>query len=49
MALAILGALIIGAAFYLFLNNYLDRQEILVAAREISSGEKIEKDDLCFK
>jgi len=49
LALAILGALIIGAAFYLFLNNYLDRQEILVAAREISRGEKIEEDDLCFK
>jgi len=49
LALAILGALIIGAAFYLFLNNYLDRQEILIAAREISSGEKIEEDDLCFK
>ncbi len=49
LALAILGALIIGAAFYLFLNNYLDRQEILVATREISSGEKIEEDDLCFK
>ena len=49
LVLAVLGALIIGAAFYLFLNNYLDRQEILVAAKDINKGEKVEEDDLCFK
>jgi len=49
LVLTVLGALIIGVAFYLFLNNYLDRQEILVAAKDISEGEKIEEEDLCFK
>ncbi len=49
LVLAVLGALIIGAAFYLFLNNYLDRQEILVAAKDINKGEKVEEDDLYFK
>lgn len=49
IVLAILGSLIIGMACYLFLNNYLDRQEILVAAKDIEKGRKIGEDDLCFK
>ncbi|MBC7334481.1 MAG: SAF domain-containing protein, partial [Actinobacteria bacterium] len=47
--LAILGSLIIGMASYLFLNNYLDRKEILVAARYIEDGKKIDENDICVK
>ncbi len=49
LILGIIGAIIIGAASYLFLSNYLDKEEILVAARDIASGEKIEETDLYFK
>ncbi len=49
LILGIIGAIIIGAASYLFLSNYLDKEEILVAARDIMSGEKIVEDDLYFK
>lgn len=49
MILAIMGSIIIGVAFYLLLNNYLDRKEIIVASRDINIGEKISEDDLYFK
>ncbi|MGM0368518.1 MAG: SAF domain-containing protein [Actinomycetota bacterium] len=47
--LAILGALIIGLAFYLFLNNFLDSEKILVFSRDIEAGETITEEDLCYK
>lgn len=49
LILAIMGSIIIGVAFYLLLNNYLDRKEIIVASRDINIGEKISEDDLYFK
>ncbi|MBE3092384.1 MAG: SAF domain-containing protein [Actinobacteria bacterium] len=49
LILAIMGSIIIGVAFYLLLNNYLDRKEIIVASRDINIGEKIGEDDLYFK
>ncbi len=49
LVLGIIGAIIIGVASYLFLSNYLDNDEILVAARDIASGEKIVETDLYFK
>ena len=49
LILAIIGSIIIGVAFYLLLNNYLDRKEIIVASRDINIGEKIGEDDLYFK
>jgi len=49
LTLIIIGSIIIGLAFYLFLNNYLDKKEIVVASRDISVGEKINKEDLYFK
>lgn len=49
LILSLLGALIIGMAFYLFMNNYLDRKEILVLTRDIETGETVVEEDLCFK
>ncbi|HEY0088523.1 MAG TPA: SAF domain-containing protein, partial [Candidatus Lokiarchaeia archaeon] len=49
LILAITGSIIIGLAFYLLLNNYLDKREIIVASRDINAGEKIGEDDLYFK
>jgi len=47
--LAVIGALIIGAGTYLFLSNYLDRQEIIVAAKDLSAGNFISDTDICIK
>ena len=47
--LAVIGALIIGAGTYLFLSNYLDRQEIIVAAKDLSAGDFISDTDICIK
>jgi hypothetical protein len=49
LILAVIGALIIGIGSYLFLNKYLDRQEILVAAIDIKKGERIEDKDVILK
>jgi hypothetical protein len=49
LILAVIGALIIGIGSYLFLNKYLDRQEILVAAKDIKKGERIEDKDIILK
>jgi len=49
LILIIIGSIIIGLSFYLFLNNYLDKKEIIVACRNLSAGEKINEEDLCFK
>lgn len=49
LTLIIIGSIIIGLAFYLFLNNYLDKKEIVVASRDISVSEKINEEDLYFK
>jgi hypothetical protein len=49
LILAIVGSAIIGLAFYLLLNNYLDKKEIIVASRNINAGERVSEDDLSFK
>ena len=49
LVLAITGATIIGLAFYLLLNNYLDREKILVAATDIEAGTQITEDELTYK
>jgi len=49
LILAIIGSIIIGLAFYLLLNNYLDKKEIVVASRNINTGEKISEEDLDLK
>jgi hypothetical protein len=46
LALAAIGSIIIGVAFYLLLNNYLDKKEIVIVSRDIKAGEKICKEDL---
>lgn len=46
LVLAIIGAVIIGLAFYLLLNSYLDKKEIIVASRKIQAGEKLKEEDL---
>ena len=48
LILAVVGAVIIGLAFYLLLNNYLDREKILVAAQDIKAGTEITIDDLDY-
>ena len=48
LILAIMGALIIGLAFYLFFNNYLDRERIIVAAQDIKAGAKLTTEDLTY-
>lgn len=49
LLLAVIGALIIGIGSYLFLSKYLDRQEIIVASKDIKKGEKIEDSSLIFR
>ena len=49
LALAIIGAAIIGLAFYLLLNSYLDKEEIVVASRELPAGSIINDEDLEYK
>lgn len=49
LILAITGAIIIGLAFYLLLNNHLDREKILVAAADIEAGTKMTEDRLTYK
>lgn len=49
LILAVVGALIIGVASYLFLNIYFNKEEILVAVRDIEKGEKIKEDDIDLK
>jgi len=49
LILAITGAIIIGLAFYLLLNNHLDREKILVAAIDIEAGTQIAEDKLTYK
>jgi len=49
LILAITGSVIIGLAFYLLLNNYLDKKEIIVASRNINAGEKVGEGDVEFK
>jgi hypothetical protein len=46
LILAVTGAVIIGLAFYLLLNNYIDREKILVAAGHIEAGTEIKSGDL---
>jgi hypothetical protein len=48
LILAVTGAVIIGLAFYLLLNNYLDREKILVAAGHIEAGAEIKTGDLDY-
>jgi len=49
LTLAVIGSIIIGIAFYLLLDNYLDKEEIVVASRSIKAGEKICEEDLELK
>jgi len=48
LILAVTGSIIIGLAFYLLLNNYLDREKILVAAGHIEAGSEIKTGDLDY-
>lgn len=47
--LAVIGALVIGAGTYLFLSNYLDRQEIIVAAKDLNMGDIVNEVDICIR
>jgi len=49
LALAIIGSIIIGLAFYLLLNSYLDKKAIVVASKNIEEGQKVSEGDLDFK
>jgi len=49
LIISAIGALIIGLSFYLFLNNRLDRVEVVVAARHMDKGEVITVEDLDIK
>jgi len=49
LVLAIIGAAIIGLAFYLLINSYLDKEEIVVASRELPAGSIINDEDLEYK
>ena len=49
IVIAVIGALIIGLAAYLFLSNFLERVNILVLSRDIQKGEIITEADLDFK
>lgn len=49
LVLAIIGAAIIGLAFYLLLNSYLDKEEIVVASKDLSVGTVINDEDLEYK
>ncbi len=44
--IAVIGAMIIGLAAYLFLSNYLERVPILVLARDVEKGETLIESDL---
>ncbi len=46
LALALAGAAILGAGTYLLLNNYFERINIAVAARDIEKNSKIEEKDI---
>jgi hypothetical protein len=46
--LAVRVAVIIGLAFYILLNNFLDKEEILVAANDLEIGATISIEDLNF-
>jgi hypothetical protein len=47
--LATIGSVIIGLAFYLFFNDYLDKEKILVAAEDIDSGTVISGNELTLR
>ncbi len=49
LVLAIIGAAIIGLAFYLLLNSYLDKEEIVVASKDLSAGTIINDEDLEYR
>jgi hypothetical protein len=49
LIISAIGALIIGLSFYLFLNNRLDRVEIVVAANNIEKGEELTIEDIDVK
>jgi len=49
LVLAIIGAAIIGLAFYLLLNSYLDKEEIIVASRDLPAGTAVTEEDLSHK
>jgi len=49
LVLAIIGAAIIGLAFYLLLNSYLDKEEVVVASKDLPAGTIINDEDLEYK
>ena len=49
LVLAIIGAAIIGLAFYLLLNSYLDKEEIVVASKDLPVGTIINDEDLEYR
>ena len=49
LVLAIIGAAIIGLAFYLLLNSYLDKEEIVVASKDLPAGTIINDEDLEYR
>ena len=49
LVLAIIGAAIIGLAFYLLLNSYLDKEEIVVASKDLLVGTIINDEDLEYR
>lgn len=49
LVLAIIGAAIIGLAFYLLLNSYLDKEEIVVASKDLPAGTVINDEDLEYR
>ncbi len=49
LVLAIIGAAIIGLAFYLLLNSYLDKEEIVVASKDLPAGTIIKDEDFEYK
>ncbi|MBN2073249.1 MAG: flagella basal body P-ring formation protein FlgA [Actinobacteria bacterium] len=49
LILAVVGAAIIGLSVYLFLHNYLDRIDIVVAACDLEAGTVITEDELKFQ
>ncbi len=49
LVMAIIGAAIIGLAFYLLLNSYLDKEEIVVASKDLSAGTIINDEDLEYR
>jgi len=49
LVLAIIGAAIIGLAFYLLLNSYLDKEEIVVASKDLPADTIINDEDLEYR